>query len=249
MRFPRPVLLLILFGACASPAIDGAFPAQVAPVTEPGFQLFPTPRSGDGPGTVFRITPEGVRYDVVDLSGALSPAVTVETYPLLIDSTARSLRGDVLLKFVAAGGRITTQLDRDVRVEFMLGGARREKTTDVEIDRVLRPRLADIIWRPNDRYYVIRETILVDSMRLKIDRSSANQLDQDATFRTVAADTMRLRWSRDATYQLAQRFVPPQRVMYKVDRIEPAADGFGGGTVTTVTYRPVTDRLEFTEGP
>jgi hypothetical protein len=129
----------------------------------------------------------------------------------------------------------------------MLGGARREKTTDVEIDRVLRPRLAEIIWRPNDRYYVIRETILVDSMRLKVDRSAANQLDQDASFRTVASDTLRLRWSRDATYQLAQRFAPPQRVMYKVDRIEPTGDAFGGTNVTRVTYVPVAERLIFTE--
>ncbi len=219
------------------------------PALEPGLQMFPTPRATDAPGTIFRVTPAGVRYDVVDLSPLLQPSVSVETFAVLRDSAVRSIDAGVFLRFVTANTAARTSLNRQIATEFMLGGARREKITDQQIDLVLQPRLSEITWRPNDRYYVIRETILADSIRVRVDGGAANQLEQDATFRTLIADSVRVNWNRESSYQLVQKFSPAQRVLYKVDRIEPATEGFGGQPVTRVEYVPVSEPLTFSEVP
>jgi hypothetical protein len=48
------------------------------------FQMFPSARTFDPPGTVFRVNPENIRYDVIDLSPRLATLLPVgrNSYPI-----------------------------------------------------------------------------------------------------------------------------------------------------------------------
>jgi hypothetical protein len=240
--------MVALLGLACSPPSSVRTPTPDK-VLDAGFVMFPTPRSSDAPGTVFRIDASGVRFDVLDLSPQLSLATSEETFPELASDGTRTVSSKAFFNFLAAVLPVHVSADRTLNYNFTLAlfGVRRQKTTDVQIDSVLFPQLPNVRWRDDNKYYVIRETIIADSIKYSFDNTSLTALNADANFKTLVGDSTQIKWRSHESYQLAQQFPHAQRVYYKVDQIRSKTGGYGGAPVLAVEHLPVKSELGYVD--
>ena len=161
---PRPTLPLLclpLAVACSTAPTPRSI--ADAPVFEKGFQIFPSPRTFDPPGTIFRVDPDGVRHPLVDLSGMLSLSPQEESIPRL--SVQGMFNTGAFLSWVSGEKRLL-QYQRVDSATIAVTGARREQAFEVSLTRVLDSARRVIDWRKSGKVYLITETI---SARLRAD--------------------------------------------------------------------------------
>src|SRR5438105_1380430 len=103
------------------PVVVGA--QTVAP--DKGFLLEPIPTTADPPGTVFRVDPSGVRFDVADLSRRLPHHVADVALPDFASS--RKVKGGFFLRFLAPNA-VDAAAASAGTVVFRIRGAKKEST-------------------------------------------------------------------------------------------------------------------------
>jgi hypothetical protein len=119
-------LLIIGLLACSSRARP--LPLQSAPSFEAGFQVFPSPRTFDPPGTIFRVDGDGIRRAVVDLSGLLKISPREEAIPKL--SLSGAVGAETYFSWLGAS-RASVGLARTDTAVIAVDGARREQAFEV----------------------------------------------------------------------------------------------------------------------
>jgi hypothetical protein len=218
MRLLQAISLLFLVAlvACRS----GPEPEMV--VAE-GFEMFPTPRTFDAPGTLFRINREGTRLHVADWSTKVSIETSPERVPDFAHTGTRTLNVGFFLRFLKIG------IKRDVKfkVDLSLEGAQREITSDSEIFDVISDMIPTVAVVEGSRYYIIRETIKVDSMRYKLSQQTLGDFGGSAAF-SDSVSAAGLVWTDSLDYQIHQKFDDPHRVFFKVEELVPT-DWVGRG--------------------
>lgn len=187
------------------------------PTYERGFQIFPSPRTFDAPGTVFRVDPSGVRRPVADLSGMLLIIPRDEAVPKL--TITGNLNIDLFLRWLGssrAWGQLQTQDSASVSVS----GARREQAFEVDLQRVVDSAAKLIDWGKQGRVYVITETVLADSVEFSLGRSTRAAIGDTLKSDSAAANSIAVRWTpQSSTAHLALRFKQPHRIFYKVEQL------------------------------
>jgi hypothetical protein len=179
----------------------------------PDFNTFPTPRTFDQPGTVFRINRMGNKLPVSLLkvpihSGkeAFSKYATRESWTL-----------NTLAQFIGLnlGTSLTDSGSYDVTL--VLSNGLREWTYDEDLDRSLEK--VSISFRKDSRYFVIRETISVTN----IDYELSNNAGMSAEIRGILNESIQARTdivhSSKSLRSLKQVFPAPHRLFYTLDEI------------------------------
>jgi hypothetical protein len=230
-------LALALFGGCAH--------QHVEPVTLEGItvgenmQVFPWPREDDGPGTIFRIGSDGIRHPVLDLTGMLRISPMMMEFPTLamkntfgLSVIARSLQID------SFGMRDSTQDSIYVAVS----GARIERAFDVPLQALVDSARRVMTWLPNNRYFLITETVLADSVRYLLSHTALADLGGQARLAAIARGSSNVAWESDGRLELAIRFQKPLHVFYKVEGLTPRGAALGGAPFA-VDRTPVNGRI------
>jgi hypothetical protein len=134
-------------------------------VQYPGFKTFATPRTFDGPGTLFRIDEQGTRFPVAKLGVSVDDAGT-ETLPSTEWKKTWGL--NAVLQYITLG-TVSGEASHATTLTVRFGPARRERTFDDDIDRAI---VSHGTWKEGSTYYVIRETIAFTTLEYELDRSS-----------------------------------------------------------------------------
>lgn len=180
----------------------------------PGFQTFPTPRTFDAPGTIFRIDESGTRFPVALLPVKLE--MGKEAFATYISTTRWKL--SALVKFIGdIGVEAMAEVSSPLTLKVALGRGEREWTFDADVDQALKNAI--INYRMESKYYVIRETISVPSITYDFSGSGEFNTTAKQAIDEVAKGKQHLSWSNSSQNTLIESFDRPYRIFYTADEI------------------------------
>lgn len=208
----RPfALLLFVATACSAPQPRvGLLPD----LRYPGFRTFPTPRTHDAPGTVFRVGPDGTTQLVTRLDVPVEQGS--EAFP---SYELRSYFSATALANILGRTSLSTHFGTNQLYEatVCLGAGHTERTYDTDIDSAVREARFDIIsgWD----YFVVRETISVASVEFAFEKTISDFANLRTALKSVAEAEAGITWESKESDKLKKNFEVPHRVFYKSSRV------------------------------
>jgi len=219
MRFFK--LSSLVFLVTALIACETTPNGPITPVEVEGFKPFPSVRTFDKSGRIFRIDPEGNYWKVALLE--VNPQVGDEILPKVMAKTEISLE-QVLETIGVAAAEVPANLHANITKsrEFVTESVngQREFLDDSQVDPLLSEAFKDIIVRKNNRYYLIRETILSEQLNYRSSKSWLVDAGVEAEFKEVVKGKADLNWGDQEEFSLNKNFDQPLRIWYKAERIE-----------------------------
>lgn len=197
------------------------FAAAQTVVPDKGFVLAPIPTTADPPGTVFRIAPSGVRFDVADLSSRLPHHLA--DVALADFTSSRTVNAGSLLRFLTRA-KVDAGVWAARTITFRVRGTKKESTQDAEIDAVVRQAFpVGTLKRPGE-YFIIRETISATSVDYDLSNEMLAALGGEAQLTAALKGNANLKVTASGGRQLHQNFTKPHRIFYKLEElIRPVA--------------------------
>lgn len=198
---------------------EGTFGLQDS-LSVPGFQTFPSIRTFDGPGTIFRVAKDGTKYPATTLTVPVVPRGD-ETYPEIERTGTGDL--DAALTFIGLPDSARATKRVAVTMHARIGPGTRFSTFDTAVDSALATTRID--WRSGSKYYLIRETIAVASLQF----SATQTTSSEGTWAAVIGKLVRLGGKiagQDSTsVSLDRAFNPIANVFYTAEEVLPPAPG------------------------
>ncbi|OYV45646.1 MAG: hypothetical protein B7X06_04290, partial [Verrucomicrobia bacterium 21-51-4] len=189
---------------------------SAAPSFERGFQLFPSPRTFDPPGTIFRVDESGIRHPVADLSGLLHVTAKPEALPRIVVAGVFDANGFFSWASNAAFTLRAVRIDSAVVAVF---GAKREQAYEVDLRRLIDSASKLIDWTRPGRLYLISETVEADSVDIDLSSMLADSLSAHLTATGAHPPGIGLAWDPHSSTRLAIHFPSPYRVMYRAEQL------------------------------
>lgn len=188
----------------------------------PRFQTFPTPRTFDGPGEVFRIDQHGKRQPVTNVASQLPPlSAGSEFLPRYSSKTHGTV--DAMLAFL---GRTTANASLDARarqqidVTVELFEGERERSYDEPLKTVLQAYFDAYPMIEGSDYFVIRETIAFSKISYVFSQQDASTIGGELGVHQVAILVGAHVRADENSWVLDQVFETPHRVFFNADRIK-----------------------------
>ena len=208
-----------------------------------GWQFYSRPTNLEPPGTIFRIDPEGKRF-IVD---RLKPVVDTGPEPGASKVESIEAKAGVLARLVGLQPLNANVSAGAAKIlEYEIREPVRESTTDVQMDAVLKPYLAKMEFRPNQRYYIIRDARSATAMKYQLSNEQLGEIGGEATVNAVVDANVKLSAKREGRYELAQAFPERLGVMFLPEEIAPVRAGLGAGAAELGRV-PVKRALEWVE--
>lgn len=221
-RFIVALILLLLTACTQNGGITMGEGVELS-----GFQTFPTPRTFDGPGTVFRIAPDRTRFSVAKLNVPIDQ-VGVERFANYTKTDVWSLA--TVIKYVGApqllsDAQVSANLGSSLELTLQIGQGSRERTYDADVTAAL--NAASIEYRVDSRYYIIRETIGVSDLSYRFTRKKDLTSGVTAALIKTVQATGSLQWVSSEQTDLVQKFDRLHRVFYTAEEIIPSVGLLG----------------------
>jgi hypothetical protein len=198
----------------------------VAQILEPGWHFYPKPTTEDGPGTVFRIDRLKRRFMVDEIR------IPVKVGTEVSGQTLQTMRTDAnaLVRFIAAdqGMSATQGGSRTDTLTFEMYGVQREYTTDTDIADVLEQFRLKVSFRPDNKYYLIRESRSATELRIMLSDAFANALGGDASLSSLAKAGAGVTLEKHERYVINQKLPRRMRVAFLAEEIVPTSMGLTG---------------------
>lgn len=204
--------------------------------------FFNQPTNLEPPGTVFRIDAGGCRFIVDRLT------VEVDEGP---EASSRleqrmEVKLGVLARFVGlvpiganvGGGRVQT-------LEFEVHDPVRAVTTDVALRAPLDILLEQLERRPDDRYFVIRETRSASGIIYRLSEGQVAELGGEGPVHAALSAGASLSAKGAGVYEITQPFPERLRVTFMPEEIKRVSAGLAGEPRLGLV--PVTTALEWCE--
>jgi hypothetical protein len=211
----------------------------------PDFQMFPSARTFDPPGSIFRINHDGIRYDVADISSEVATTGGFEDIP---DQTGRRrVDGNFL------GGLLNDRASGSVSasgsyiVSLKVSGAVRESTSDLNLDRALALALKEVSLRTDNRYFIIRETIAVRQVDYELATADLESVAAKVGVTPASNSKVALKQLDSGSSALIGRYETPYRLFYKVEQIQFNSNGLNGDL--KLSREPVRKVLDWRDPP
>jgi hypothetical protein len=208
-----------------------------AAVLEPGWQFYSRPTSVEPPGSIFRIDPDGRRYQVTELA----PTVTAGSEAFGSQSLAVRTTARMLAEFLGAPGAAGQQGERIETLEFEMLDVQREVTTDLAIAEQLDEFRSKADYRRDNRYFIIRESRSATAVRYALSNDIVNSLQGSAGLERLVKGNAGLTYEKRGSYRLDQKLPTRMRVMFLAEELVQAS-GMTGGKPRFETM-PVTQPL------
>lgn len=209
------------------------------PVFERGFQIFPSPRTFDAPGTIFRIDSDDVRHPVADLSGLLQIVPQEEAIPRM---TVKGMFNTGFFFSWLRGANRSLQYQRVDSASVGVSGAKREQAFEVNLQKVVDSARHVIDWKKSGKVYLITETILADSVQIHLSTSIRVTLGDSLKRDSASTHGIAVHWEPQRAADLSLHFPKPYRVFYKVEQLVRPA-GFEQDSLSTLAALPVSGSL------
>ncbi len=171
------------------------------------FKPFETPRTNCRPGTVYRISKDGIKYIVQDIKQIKSEVSSDGTLIGQMTFTSDELLTMLNLKFNSPF----------VTVEVQIKNATREYTEQANVDLVLWENdvAEDIMLDEESEYYLIRETVSSQNIVFRFSKKSFSQL-------VTGMQSLKEKGGEgvDFPYELSKKFSGPKRFFYLEENIK-----------------------------
>jgi hypothetical protein len=213
------------------------------PELYPEFQMFPSARTFDPPGSIFRVNRDGVRFDVADISSEIKSAKGEEDIP---DQTGRRrVEGNVIANLLKGNTSSALSAAGTYDVSLKLSGVVRETTSDLNLDKALSLALKQVALRSDNRYYVIRETIAVREVDFELSTTDLKSVSAKIGTKPAGDDKVDIRQQGSTSTTLVGHYDRPYRLFYKVEEVQFTSSGLSGDL--EISRQPVTARLDWHE--
>ena len=171
------------------------------------FKPFETPRTNCRPGTIYRISEDGVQYIVQDVKQIKSEVSSDGTLIGQMTFTSNELLTMLNLKFNSPF----------ITAEVEIKNATREYTEQANVDLVLWENdvAEDIMLDEESKYFLIRETVSSQNIIFRFSRDSFAQL-------TTGKQSLKEKGGEgvDFPYELSKKFSDPKRFFYLEENIK-----------------------------
>lgn len=222
-RITGMVTLGLLLVAC-----NGATPGPRTGVTVEGFKPFPSARSFDKPGRIYRVDPEGHVFKVGILE--VEPQKGQEVLPKMQGKSELSL-GQIFdtvgLNPVGISGSLRNNFQKKQEFVTESVNGQREFIDDIQVDPLLKKTFDNLVIRPTNKYFLIRETILSDQLKYKSGKSVFVDASVKAEFKRLVEAEASVKWDDSEEFSLDKTFEKPLRIWYKPELIEFKNDSRG----------------------
>jgi hypothetical protein len=206
------VILLVPY--LFKPKVIVTFPV---PLSYPGFQSWPTPRTFDQPGTVFLLN----RGQIIHVDAIHQPPKKLGDELLMAATTTDTWNGTLLAQYLGTTpAKLNVKSDQNIKVSVQLNGAERwwlenQQILASALDKLgLRDRLDE------GTPYVVTEAISVNGIEydVTVDSKEGGALEiPDVASASGSVSAERI---SDRRYSLKQAFSQPHYVFYMARRIE-----------------------------
>jgi hypothetical protein len=204
----------------------------------PDFLMFPSARTFDPPGTIFRINAEGIRFDVADISEKIKTSAGEEFLPDQVGR--RRVSGETLASALGRGRSASLGFSGEYEVHLKLVGVQREKTSDWDVDKTVGPALKEVNLRPESHYYIIRETIAASEIDYTLSASDGATAAAKLGLKDVGSGEVKVERSGSGETTLEGHYVRPVRILYKLEEIKFDSSGINGDL--RLSRLPITTR-------
>ena len=150
------------------------------------FDMYPTPRTFDGPGAVFRVNREKKKFSVLTLNVKVENAGR-EAFPnqgrtttWKLGAIADFLGDSKVIDQLKASGNA----DVEAKTEIVLGTGSRYRTFDQEIEKAVKD--AQIKYHRDSYYYVVREAVAVKKVTIKMESKGDIDSNVEGGFKKLA---------------------------------------------------------------
>lgn len=216
----------------------------------PGYSFYDAPNDLDKTGLIFRVTPDGQRFNVgyvsvVPDSGRIEIKSTAQSRTMSLNALASFLKVDKT--------KLTTQgnldLKRTITLKIKLSNNQQQVLTDFALDEKLKDALALIkknreeLGRMDDKYYIIRESVLTQNMEYSFDKEILANAGFDLAINDLIKANPTAKWDNKKEFQLGFNYANPLRVFYKAEYLSILSSATGG--ISLKRY-PVTDEEIYT---
>ncbi len=177
------------------------------------FKPFETPRTNCRPGTVYRISEDGVRYIVQDVRQIKSD-----------ESKDGKLIGQMTFSSAELLSMLNLSFSSDfVTAEVEIKDATRDFTEQASVDLALYENdiAEDIMLDDDSEYYLIRETVASKEIIFRFSKSSVQQLNTGkSSLKEKSGEGI------DFPFEIKKKFSEPKRFFYLEEKIETPSGGF-----------------------
>jgi hypothetical protein len=194
--------------------------ASTAPgvLLEPGWQFYSRPTSLEPPGSIFRVDPQRRRFAVTEIA----PETTRGSEAFGAQSLAVRTTARMLAEFLGAPGAGGQQGERIEKLEFQMFDVEKEVTTDLAIAELLDEFRSKVNYRPDNRYFIIRESRSAMGLRYALSDEMMNSLQGSAGLAQLVKGKSGLSYDKRGSYVLDQKLPARLRVMFLAEELVPA---------------------------
>jgi len=225
----------------------------IKPIIElvpPGEQFFPRLTNGDPPGTIFRITPQKVRFHVGETKNV---QIQLSTEAQGRKTQRIEAKTDVLAKILDLNLDVGLIGSQNEELVFEMDDSVRETTADIDIDPLVKKTLERITVREEDRYFVIRETSATKQISFELKREQVDRFGGEAKIQEKIEAKATIFSKKDATtFELKRKFDELMRVMFVAEEIhveKPKRARYRGPVSPSPKFLrgPVKESLDWTD--
>lgn len=208
-----------------------------------GWQFYTRPNNSEPPGAIFRIDSHGTKYRVHQLKPKIDishepGASKIEKIDTKIGILARIL-GLEQISAKLSGGKVRI-------LEFEIVEPVRYSTTDVEIDKVLKPYLTKMEFKKKNTYYIIRESRSATNMKYRLSDDQFGEIGGNAKLTDTAKAGLKISAKSEGINEICQDFPERLGVMFLPEEIAPVRQSLAAGEIELGRV-PVKKVLEWTE--
>ncbi|MCW3999852.1 MAG: PKD domain-containing protein [Candidatus Bathyarchaeota archaeon] len=181
-----------------------------------GWQFYTKPTTGEPPGTIFRITSDKKKFWVKQLDVQIHPCD---------ESAAKYTRKATMGILLRFNGLETVSINQKSssfqQVTFEMKEPIGEATYDADLDPLLSKWLdsPNFEFRPEDRYFVIRDATKTKAINYKLTRQQFTALKEQAALKKLQQATQ-LNNNDQEQFVFPQKFSAHMRIMFNAEEIK-----------------------------
>ena len=189
-------------------------------LAQEGFEAFATPRSFDGPGTIYRIDEDGKRFSVSEIiiqfhTGDEELQNFISTREISIGQLLQAI--GVLAEEMPTSAKANVSSTASTTIEAR--SAKRHYVRDDDIEAAMLEWAANARPRERNIYYLIRETVATNSLNYRVQRDWLASFSIDAEVLKSAGFEGEAKYTDASILEIERLFDAERNVWYKAEKV------------------------------
>jgi hypothetical protein len=209
-----------------------------------GFDSFATPRSFDGPGTIYRIDNDGKRFLVTTIQLKSSGGEEqISKYTSTRELSLSNVLETIGVKADALPAAVKAELSAKSNVTVDATKASRLRVADEDREAAVAAWAAKAKPAPGSVYYLIRETVGTKSLKYTVGRGWLASLGLDVKALNTAGYKGEAKAAANDGLELDAQFDQPLYVWYKAEKLVLNSALGAGPNQYIIEFTPAAKRL------